>query len=161
MPAPSFSPDSPTTIAEASGVFVYLRDVERIGYDAIVVLLSIMIRYKAKKIKFAGDFPNDVRANAILKNSGFFEALYEEEFVEQDRYVVHGTSAIRTHADKEVDPELTASLITSAGKTVWGSECRSQGIQRRAAGADVEHKQSRVFAWTRREALVANRKPCS
>jgi hypothetical protein len=110
--------------------FVYLRDVERIGYDAIVVLLSIMIRYKAKKIKFAGDFPNDVRANAILKNSGFFEALYEEEFVEQDRYVVHGTSAIRTHADKEVDPELTASLITSAGKTVWGSECRSQGIQR-------------------------------
>jgi hypothetical protein len=110
--------------------FVYLRDVERIGYDAIVVLLSIMIRYKAKKLKFAGDFPADTRANAILKNSGFFEALYREEFVEQNRYTVRGNNAIRTHADKDVDPEFTAGLIASASKTVWGSDSRSQGVQR-------------------------------
>jgi hypothetical protein len=110
--------------------FVYLKDVERIGYDAIVVLLSIMIRYKAAKIQFSGDFPEDRAANAVLKNSGFFEALYHEEFVEQDRYTVRSKNTIRTHADKEVDPELTATLIAGATKTIWKKEGRSQGVQR-------------------------------
>src|ERR1051326_2917674 len=39
------------------GVWVILRQVKDIDYDAIVVLLSAMIRFKSQGITFNGDFP--------------------------------------------------------------------------------------------------------
>src|SRR5688500_7273730 len=40
-------------------VFVILSEVTEIDYDALVVLLSIMVRFKSQKIGFNGDFPLD------------------------------------------------------------------------------------------------------
>lgn len=110
-------------------VFVVLQNVKNISYDAIVVLLSIMVKFKAKKIKFNGDFPNNYDANRVLKESLFLEYLFQE-FRDEERYKLGQKSSIHTHAWKDVDSQLGSELIKNASKTVWGEERRCQGVQR-------------------------------
>lgn len=109
-------------------VFIKLRDVTEISYGAIVVLLSILVKFKSNKIDFDGDFPNDTKANQILIESGFFKYLFSR-FNEEDRYLLN-KSSIHTHAWKNVDSELSSKLIKEATKTIWNEERRCQGVQR-------------------------------
>ncbi|AMS26021.1 hypothetical protein AEM51_02330 [Bacteroidetes bacterium UKL13-3] len=110
-------------------VFVVLNDVKIITYDAIVVLLSIMVKFKANKIDFNGDFPTNQNARDILTESKFLKYLYQH-FKEEERYELGQKSSIHTHAWKDVDSELGNELIKNASKTVWGDERRCQGVQR-------------------------------
>ena len=110
-------------------VFVVLKKAKFISYDAIVVLLSIMVRFKAKKIRFNGDFPKNEQARRTLIESKFFDYLYEN-FRDEDRYLLGQKSSIVTHAWKDVDPELGNALIKNASKTIWGQERRCPGVQR-------------------------------
>ena len=110
-------------------VFVVLENVEEISYDAIVVLLSIMVKFKANKIKFNGDFPKNPDARKILDESQFLKYLYQQ-FKDSDRYSLGQKSSIHTHAWKDVDAELGSELIRQASKTIWGEERRCQGVQR-------------------------------
>ncbi len=110
-------------------VWVVLEDVEQITYDAIVVLLSIMIKFKSNKISFNGDFPKNQEAKKIIDESKFLEYLYKR-FSESERYNLGQKSSIHTHAWKDVDSELGSELIRQATKTVWGEERRCQGVQR-------------------------------
>ncbi|EGJ72302.1 hypothetical protein Bcop_2132 [Bacteroides coprosuis DSM 18011] len=110
-------------------VFVVLKDVQKITYDAIVVLLSIMVEFKSNRIAFNGDFPENKTARKILEESKFLQYLYEQ-FRESDRYHLGQKSSIHTHAWKDVDSELGSQLIRQATKTVWGEERRCQGVQR-------------------------------
>lgn len=112
-----------------SKVFVVLKDVKEISYDAIVVLLSIMVKFKSNKIKFNGDFPEDPEARKILDESQFLKYLFQQ-FKESDRYSLGQKSSIHTHAWKDVDSELGSELIRQASKTIWGEERRCQGVQR-------------------------------
>lgn len=117
-------------------VFVVLRDVTKIDYDAIVVLLSIVVRFKSQNIGLVGDFPSDYTANKTLTESGFFKNLWRNTFEESDRYNIKQTqnlshdNIIHTHAWKNVDSELSATIIQKASETVWGSLRRCQGAQR-------------------------------
>ena len=111
-------------------VFVVLNDVQKITYDAIVVLLSIMVKFKSSKIDFNGDFPENDEAHEILNQSRFIEYLYKPFFKESDRYNLGQKSSIHTHAWKDVDSELGSKLIRQASKTIWGEERRCQGVQR-------------------------------
>jgi len=110
-------------------VYVSLQNIKRIDYDAIVVLLAILIRFKAAKIGFNGDFPQDESAREILLKSRFFESLYRK-FADQAVYRVGSENAIHTHANKSVDPTLSARIIEKASESVWGKRRRCQGIQR-------------------------------
>jgi len=110
-------------------VFVVLKNVTEITYDTIVVLLSIMVKFKASGIDFNGDFPDHRLANKVLNKSQFILYLYKE-FKERDRYDLGQQSSIHTHAWKDVDAELGSKLIEQASKTVWGEVRRCQGIQR-------------------------------
>lgn len=110
-------------------VFVVLKDVKKINYDAIVVLLSIMVKFKAHGIDFNGDFPYDRAANKILRESGFFQNLFKQ-FEDKDRYELGKQNNIHTHAWKNVDPTLGDSIIKQASKAIWGEERRCQGVQR-------------------------------
>lgn len=110
-------------------VFVVLKDVKVITYDAIVVLLSIMVKFKASKIGFNGDFPENDEANEILMQSRFIEYLFKH-FKESDRYKLGQKSSIHTHAWKDVDSDLGSKLIRQASRTIWGEERRCQGVQR-------------------------------
>src|SRR2546430_2748046 len=91
-------------------VWVTLREVEQIDYDGIVVLLSVMIRFRARGIRFNGDFPEDAKALEILKSSGFFTAL-NLNYNDRDYYKVGDARGIATHAHKAVDSKLTDGLL--------------------------------------------------
>lgn len=110
-------------------VFVVLKDVNIIAYDAIVVLLSIMVKFKANRIKFNGDFPTNESARDVLIESKFIKYLFQQ-FKKEERYYLGQKSSIHTHAWKDVDSELGYELIKNASKTVWGDERRCQGVQR-------------------------------
>jgi hypothetical protein len=112
-------------------IFVVLEAVKKIDFDAIVVLFSIMIRFKSQNIQFNGDFPKEKTAKTILTQSGFFKNLFKH-FRDEERYTVktENDHSIHTHAFKNVDSELGAKIIQQASKTIWGEERRCQGAQR-------------------------------
>lgn len=111
--------------------FVVLQKVKSIDYDAIVLLLSIMVRFKANGILFNGDYPNSDEANDLLHESGFFHHL-TRQFRDTDRYNVLNKdyNTIHTHAWKNVDSALGAKIIDGASETIWGENRRCQGAQR-------------------------------
>lgn len=112
-------------------VFISLTSVWQIDYGAIVVLLSIMIKFKLNHIDFDGNFPTDPQANALLKKSGFLDSLFKPS-IHEDRYAIIPklTDSIHTHAWKDVDSKLGQEIILAASKTIWGEHRRCQGVQR-------------------------------
>ena len=111
--------------------FVMLREVQTVEDDAIVLLLSIMVRFKSRGIYFNGDYPMNRGATRKLIRSGFFEHLYKD-FTDADRYALskENGSTLHTHAYKNVDSALSAKIIAYASEFVWGIRQRCQGVQR-------------------------------
>ncbi len=110
-------------------VYVILKDVTNIDYDAIVVLLSIMIRFKSQKIEFNGDFPDDPYCQQKLIDSKFLPNL-NKYLPDDDRYKLGDFNAIHTHAWKHVDSKLGAIIIERASQRIWNEKRRCQGVQR-------------------------------
>jgi hypothetical protein len=111
-------------------VFIRLTDVQVINSDALLVLLSVLIRFKSNNIEFKGNRPKNKNVYKDLLDSGFFEYLYQQEMPQLESYNVNRTNRIVSHGDKNVDAELGAELIKSASKTVWGEERLCPGVQR-------------------------------
>lgn len=109
-------------------VFVDIRLVNKISTDAIVVLLSILTKFKTKKIGFDGNFPKNNQVRKDLASSGFFYHLMLKDFFPQDSYSFE--KEIYTNASKKVNPELTAKLIKKATEFIWGREKACRGVQR-------------------------------
>lgn len=114
------------SLEQKSKVFVVLKNVEKIANGAIVVLLSIMIKFKNNGVPFNGDHPKDTIARQYLINSGFFEKLYQQD---GDAFSIQGRSAIFTHADKVVDSKLSNELICKVSELIWGQPYRCTGVQ--------------------------------
>lgn len=110
-------------------VFVQLLHVSKIEYNAIVVLLSIMIRFKSQKIEFNGDLPYDENARNILQQSKFFPNL-NKYIQDSDRYKIGDLNNIHTHAWKNVDAKLGEKIIEKASLSIWPTARRCQGVQR-------------------------------
>ena len=105
-------------------VYINLFDVEEISYGAIVLLLSIMVRFKAKNIDFNGNFPRFETPKSVLLESGFFNLL-SKPIKEKEAYSLGeysqkeiGGSHIYTHAQKVVDPPFANELVEKAVKFV-------------------------------------------
>lgn len=110
-------------------VFINLDYVTFIGYDALVVLLSILIRFKASKIGFNGSIPLLPEPQRILIESGFLDNLYRQ-IGDSDRYKLLKGGTISTHAYKKVDSELTSEIISNASEHIWGEIKRCPGVQK-------------------------------
>lgn len=117
-------------------VYVSLRQLKFISGDAIVLLLSNVIEFKAAGIDFNGNRPKIGKIAKKLEDSGFFKILYDENDSVKAQFQGHHTISIDdekdiyTHATKSVDSELTASLIENAAEFLWGTKRRCQGVQR-------------------------------
>lgn len=109
-------------------VFVVLKYLTSITYDTIVVLLSIMVKFKAHKIDFNGDYPLNANASKVLEDSQFLKYLYKQ-FKEEERNNLGQHSPIHTHAYKDVDSELESKLIENTSKTVVSIEYITYGNQ--------------------------------
>jgi len=110
-------------------VWVMLKNVKEIDYDGITVLLSVMVRFKSKRIEFNGDFPIDKAVRKTLEDSKFFDHL-KGTFRDENAYTLTDKNSILTHAMRTVDSELGEKLIESASQTVWGEKRRCPGVQR-------------------------------
>lgn len=99
--------------------FVVLRNVTTIDETAIVVLLSIMIRFKKNGILFNGDAPTDPVARRLFKNSDFLKELYNlplrrlEQLSGADSNIYSGTS-------KKVNNQLASKVLRESSLTIWG-----------------------------------------
>lgn len=110
-------------------VFVNLSDVEVIAHGALVILLSIMKKFKANKIGFNGYMPQKPVAHQILSESGFFSELYSNKSHSLESYRLEKPYFF-THSSKIVDAKLSASLIKSMSKLIWGEPRRCTKLQR-------------------------------
>ena len=110
-------------------VFIDMKNVSNLSFDALVVLLSIMVNFKTHRIGFNGNFPKSKAAKDLLLESGFFHYLYKELNL-KDRYNLNEKNRIHTHAWKDVDSPLGAKIIGEASETIWGEPKRCQGVQR-------------------------------
>ncbi|MBS1526710.1 MAG: hypothetical protein JST19_13720 [Bacteroidetes bacterium] len=111
-------------------VWIMMRNIQKIDYSAIVVLLSIMVRFKARKIDFNGDFPKNHIINKILIASGFFQTLYHVKISEADRYNIGSQNTIHTHAWKDVDSELGGTIMIDISNKILGRKAVYKGLQR-------------------------------
>lgn len=111
-------------------VFVIMDDITEISHDAIVVLLSSMIRFKAAGVDFNGDFPKSIQARKILVDSGFLSTLYSRKIADEDNYKLGKVNGLYTHAKKNVDAELGDKIVEFASQTVWKQQRRCPGVQR-------------------------------
>lgn len=111
-------------------VVVLLDDVVILTTDAILVLLSNMVQYKAARIGFNGTKPRDDFASFKLESSGFFKHLYGAAMRAQDKYSFKKmNNFIYTHGQKTVEAGLADDLVKYASEVVWGEPRRCPGIQ--------------------------------
>jgi len=67
-----------------------LRPIKEIDYDAIVVLVSALVRFKAMQIRFAVDFPKEGECRRMLRQSGFVGIITRnQEFSDTDEYEIN------------------------------------------------------------------------
>jgi hypothetical protein len=111
-------------------VFIDFRKVREIDYDGLIVLLSVLVRFKAKKIQFNGNFPSDKFVRSILDESHFFDHLLPGKFKDKDSYSLTSGSSIVTHGKRKVDSELGERVIAAVSETVWGERRRCTKVQR-------------------------------
>ncbi|WP_075352664.1 hypothetical protein [Algoriphagus marinus] len=114
---------------EREKVFVDLSSVIEIGHDAIVILLSIMIKFKANKIKFNGNFPKSKNARNILFESKFFDHLNENISSSKD-YNIGDSKSIHTHGNLIVDSELAGTILLGASNTILNKYSHPKGAYR-------------------------------
>lgn len=111
-------------------VAVLLDNVRVITTDAILVLLSNMVQFKAARIGFNGTRPKDSIVAAKLDASGFFNHLYGRAMRVQDTYSFRRmNNFIYTHGQKTVEAKIADELVKYASETVWGVPRRCPGIQ--------------------------------
>ena len=145
-------------------VYIVMMGIEKIGYGALAVLLSIMVRFKSTGIDFNGNTPLNPECARVLIRSRFFDYLYKQ-FDPSDEYELSDENTIVTHARTVVNPELAAKVIEEAGTTIWGEPRRSMGVYRvieelmhnthnHAAGFEGEEK----FWWMTTEHNKSKRK---
>lgn len=120
-----------TFVEAKQSVELLMKDIKKLGYDAIVVLLAILYQFKSQKVDVKGDLPKDSTVRKLLSDSGFFEKL-AVTFEAADWFAVAGTAvkSMYTHANTKVDSELGQSVVKKASKVVWQHERRCQGVQR-------------------------------
>lgn len=111
-------------------VAVLLDKVQTITTDAIAVLLSNMVHYKAAKIGFNGTKPKNLQVNSILEASGFFKYLYGQAMRDQEAYSFRKiNNYIYTHGQKTVESGIADEIVKYASMTVWGDARRCPGVQ--------------------------------
>jgi hypothetical protein len=108
--------------------FVDLSEVTELEHDALVILLSIMIRFKTSGIGFNGNFPKQESVRNILHTSGYLNSLYKEKDKDSDNYSI-SRNLIQVKANRTVSAKQSSRLILDATKTIWGEQRRCQGVQ--------------------------------
>lgn len=110
--------------------YIDFEGVTRVDYDALIVLLSVLVRFRAKRIGLSGNTPLSPQVKRTFEESRFFEYLFGAKFKDTARYSLAAGSSIHTDAQLKVDSVLGERIIAAASETVWGEKRRCPGVQR-------------------------------
>lgn len=106
-------------LASNQKTFIILRNVTTIDETALIVLLSIMIRFRKGGVLFNGDVPSDPTARHFFDTSDFLKELYDlplrrlEQLGGNNSNIYSGTS-------KKVIGELAQKVVRESSVTIWG-----------------------------------------
>ena len=107
-------------------VFINLEKLESMTDDALVILLSNMIKFQEKQIPFNGNYPKKPEYKRKIKQSGFMEYLSKKT---PDGIALNTmNSAIYTHGKNRVLSSVASQLIEASSYTVWGEPRRCPGV---------------------------------
>lgn len=109
--------------------FVNLSKIELLDYSAVTVLVSVMFSFKARRIDFNGNFPENENLAKILIDSGFFKYL-NKPIGDKIEYTIGKQNQIFTRANKKVNPELGLVVMQEMSQTIWGEKRTCKGMQR-------------------------------
>ena len=114
--------------------FVQLHSIKNMSDDAIVLLLSNVLEFKSARIDFNGSRPANLSIARRLQKSGFFDILFGSKkdayWNTGDSFSINRDKSMYTHATKNVDSELTSTLIENSAEYLWGEKRRCRGVQR-------------------------------
>lgn len=110
-------------------VYVDLKKVIFLDYSAVTVLLSVMFSFKARNIKFDGNFPDNQELAKMLVDSEFFKFL-GKTIPDKIEYTIGKENQIFTRANKEVNSELGLAVMEEASTTIWNEKRTCKGLQR-------------------------------
>jgi hypothetical protein len=114
-------------IQNRKNTLVRLNNIHSLDTGAVIVLLSVMLRFKYENINFNGDFPRDRTVKRKLKDSGFLNRLYSKNKVST---IIGPRENIFTTFSNEVDSPLIGHVIASATTTVYGKSMIAKGVYR-------------------------------
>ena len=106
-------------------VFVNMERVTSVSNESLGLLVSHMMLFQQRRIKYDGNFPLDEKSRAIVIKSGFLEHLYLNS---RKSSVNRINSSIYTHAAKESNAELVGVLIESSSKFLWNKYYNYGGV---------------------------------
>lgn len=109
-------------------VNVLLHDITTLGYDAVVVLMSILIKFKLSRIPFNGSKPKDNNLRQKLEDSDFFYAIGIKKFRHNQNSI--GTNEVCTNWNSHVEGAVIAKLISNSTTLLFGKVRRAQGAYR-------------------------------
>lgn len=110
-------------------VSLSLKNITDLDYSAVTILLSIMVLFKSKNLKFRGNFPKDKKLANLLVDSDFFKYL-NQPITPQIQYEIGKENQIFTAGNKCVNSELGLFVMKEASKTIWGEQRTCKGLQR-------------------------------
>lgn len=110
-------------------VFVLMNGMKSFTGDGLIILLSNVVLFKSAKIPFNGDYPKKKDVRERLMRTSFYDALYKYDYANDSHYDLTKNDFF-THANKNVDSDLTARLISHNSSYLWNEERRCTGVQR-------------------------------
>ncbi|WP_316758594.1 hypothetical protein [Pedobacter aquatilis] len=111
------------------GVFISMENVDSIDHDALVVLLSIMIKFQENSINFNGSFPRNRQARKIVIQSGFIESLYKKSDI--GVYYLQGrNNKMFTTGWTHVNNDLAEIIMEDITPKLFGEKRTLKGLYR-------------------------------
>lgn len=108
-------------------VYVDLKQVTTLTYDAILALLSIMFQIKRRGIAFNGNFPRDAVCSKLLRNSGFLDNLYNDKV--RFPFDLTQKHLIRKFGNEAL-PEEASRIVDNSHLNIWKTSGRCPGVYR-------------------------------
>lgn len=106
-------------------VNVLMDHIEKINYGAIVVLLSIMIKFTQQELYFNGTVPRNNECRTKLIKSGFFDRVYKTS--NKKKLSPLSEHSINTNFNKKVESKFAYDLIKNASAKIWGTQYHCKG----------------------------------
>jgi len=110
-------------------IFIDINESVMLGYDGILILLALLVKFKEGNVDFAGNFPKVHNLDKKFRESGFFHVLQTKNFdISRLNKFQDENDNIITKAGYEVSSNDKTNIIKIISKNILGYEANSDGL---------------------------------